>query len=252
MPVVRFCWRFTFLVAWSTLLALLYFLDWPFTYTPEARRRRLRRTLLKAFAGGLLRVWGIRVEEHGRPPETPFFLVANHISYIDVLVIMRATGCVFVARGDVESWPVIGFLLRSLHMMFINRANKRDTYRVNKLIQHALACNDGVGVFAESRISRGIDVEPFKSALIQPAVINEIPVHYATITYKARAGARPPHAVISWWLPMPFFAHLCRVLANRGCTAVVWWGDAPIEHEDRKELAHRLHAAVRARFQPVE
>lgn len=252
MAALRFLLRFAFLVGWTALAAMVYFAAWPVTVRPEVRRRRLRRWLLHRWAAGLMWAWNVRAEVHGTPPEPPFFLVANHLSYIDILVLTRFAGPVFVARGDVESWLLIGRLIRSTHMIFINRADRRDTYRVNKLIEHALAQGEGVAVFAESRISRGIDVEPFKSALIQPAAAMEIPVHYVTITYRSLPGAMPAHQAVSWWQPEPFFAHLRRLLACRGFVCVLRWGDEPIRQTDRKTLARELRRAVREQFVPVE
>lgn len=251
MASLRAFLRYTFLVLWTAFFVSIYGLLWPFTRYPEVRRRALRRVLLKGWSAGLMFAWGIRLELHGTPPKRPFFLVANHLSYIDVLMLIRCTGCVFVARGNVESWPVVGMLMKSIHIMFINRQDRRDTVRVNELIHHALTLNDCVGVFAESRISRGIDVEPFKSALIQPAVANGIPVHYAAITYRSWPGATPAWQVVNWWLPIPFNVHLWRLLKCRGYTAIVHFGDTPIAGTDRKLLAHQLHEAVRARFVPV-
>ncbi|HNR32729.1 MAG TPA: lysophospholipid acyltransferase family protein [Candidatus Hydrogenedentes bacterium] len=252
MGFLRALSRYAFLTVWSVAFALVYGALWPFTRRPESRRRALRRAMLKAWAGGMTRAFGIRIEIHGPVPQTPFFLVANHLSYLDILVLERCTGCVFVARGDVASWLVIGGLLKSIHMIFINRADKRDTVRVNELIHHALVLNDCVGVFAESRISRGIDVEPFKSALIQPAIANGVPIHYATVSYKSLPGATPAWEVVNWWQPIPFFTHLWRLLAARGVLAVIRFGEEPLTGNDRKALAQELHAAVRARFVPVQ
>lgn len=251
MPTLRFLVRFTFLVCWTTLFVMVYALAWPVTKRPELRRRRLRRWLLQRWAAGLMWAWNIHMDIQGAPPRPPYFLVANHLSYIDILAITRFAGPIFVARGDVESWPVIGTIIRSTHMIFINRADRRDTYRVNKLIEHALATGDGVAVFAESRISRGIGVEPFKSALIQPAAAMGIPVHHVTVTYRSLPGAAPAHEAVSWWLPVPFFAHLRRLLACRGYVCVLHWGEEPIQSTDRKTLARELHAAVQANFVPV-
>ncbi len=56
--------------------------------------------------------------------------------------------------------------------------------RVNEELKHALKMGDGVAVFAESRISCGKDVQPFRSALLSAPVECNMPVHYASITYE--------------------------------------------------------------------
>jgi 1-acyl-sn-glycerol-3-phosphate acyltransferase len=185
-------------------------------------------------------------------PGPPFFLVANHLSYLDMVVLTHQTGCIYVARGDVEHWPVIGFLSKSMYVIFIDRKNQRDTVRVNRLISHAIEMGDAVAVFAESRISAGRDVEPFKSALIEPAVAAGLPVHYATLGYETLAGDPPAGEIVNWWRPEGFLFHLQRLLRHRGVVARVRFGDEPLCGDDRKELAPRLHAAVRANFTPLK
>jgi 1-acyl-sn-glycerol-3-phosphate acyltransferase len=143
-------------------------------------------------------------------------------------------------------------MCRSLYILFVDRRQKRDAVRVNKDIEHTLAMGDGITVFAESRISAGRDVEPFKSALIQPALIAGVPVHHAAITYATRPGHPPANRVVGWWRPEPLLYHFRRYLKQPGCTATITFGDTPIQEEDRKLLAKKLTEAVRANFTPVQ
>jgi len=195
---------------------------------------------------------GIQVQIEGKIPTLPCFIVANHISYIDTLLLHYATGCIFVARGDVEHWPVIGFVSKMLYIIFIDRSNRLDTKRVNEEIKHALKMGDGVAVFAESRISCGKDVQPFRSALLSAPVECNMPVHYASITYENIDGTPPVSYFVSWWRPEPFPYHIFRLLGYRGFKARVIFGEQPIYGTDRKELANQLWEEVRKRFIPIK
>ncbi len=225
---------------------------WPSAYYSEALDRRFRRKLLQFWNRCFAKIAGIEVVTHGLPPQPPFYIVANHLSYLDMLLVTHQTGSIFVSREDVQYWPVIGFMARSLYIIFIDRQDRRDTVRVNKLIEHAIRMGDGIAVFPESRISCGRDVEPFKSSLIEPAVANRIPVHYATITYETLPGCPPANKIVGWWRPEPFFAHLFRLLSYRGMTATIRFGEQAVVGSDRKELSERLHQAVRAQFLPLK
>ena len=224
---------------------------WPIALVSEPLDRRFRRGLIKLYNRGFARVVGMRVIRHGTPPKAPFYLVANHLSYMDMLVVAHQTGAVFVSRGDVADWPVIGAISKSLYVLFIDRTDKRDTVRVNRQIEDTLHKGDGIVVFAESRISCGRDVEPFKSALIQPAVANHIPVHYATLSYQTPDHCPPANEIVGWWRPESFGKHLIRLLGYSGVTATVHFGAEPIFEHDRKELARKLHQAVRKNFVPL-
>ena len=194
---------------------------------------------------------GMKLVVHGTPPAPPYYLVSNHVSYIDIMLFGGHLGCCFVSKGSVARWPLVGFIATSMQVLFIDRKNKRDTVRINELIQHTLEQGDGIVVFAESRIFRGLDVAPFKSALIEPAVANNLPVHYATISYETPETSPPASEIIGWWRPETFLHHISRLLRHRSFTANLHYGASPIEGEDRKLLAKQLHQAVQENFVPM-
>lgn len=221
-------------------------------FVSERTDRKIKRVLLHFWARIFVKVAGIRILIEGTPPSGPCFIVANHITYVDTLVLHYATRCIFVSRGDVQHWPIIGFIAKLIHIIFIDRANRLDTKRVNEEIKHAITMGDGVAVFAESRISCGKDVQPFRSALLSSAIELNLPVHYATITYERIEGTPPVSYFVAWWRPEPFFYHLFRLLSYKGFKARVIFGNEPIFCTDRKELAQRLWEEVRKNFVPIQ
>ena len=252
MQHLRLIIRLPLMLLWTAVWWMIRLALWPTALISEKADRQIRQWIVRRWASGYFPIIGMRVRVIGPIPKHPFFLVCNHLSYIDAWLINGLIGCTFVSRNDVANWPVIGIITRSLHVVFINRSNKRDTARVNTLIDHALKQSDGLVVFAESRISRGLDVEPFKSALIQPAVANNLPVHYATIMYESLPGCPPASEFVGWWRPEPFLHHLFRLLRHKGFIATVHFGDDPLQGSDRKDLANRLHQAVKENYKPME
>ena len=247
----RLLTRIPLLMAMTVVLFSGRLLCRPLVLAGERTDRRVRLFFLQSWNRLFARIAGIRVEVRGTPPRRPFFMVANHLSYLDMLLLNHTVGAIFVSRGDVEHWPVIGFMARSLYIIFIDRESRRDTVRVNGLIRHAIEQGDGVVVFAESRITVGREVDPFKSSLIEPAVAAGLPVHYAALTYETLPGCPPASEIVGWWRPEGFFYHLQRLLRHRGLKATVTFGDAPIVGDDRKVLAVRLHDAVQALYTPI-
>jgi len=243
--------RFPLVLAWTALTWSIRLSFWPLTWISESRERLLRRWILRVWGWGFTRIVGMRVEIVGPRPEPPYYLVANHLSHLDIFLLTGVLGCTFVARGDLKHWPVVGWVARSLHVLFIDREQRGDAVRVNDQIAHTLAQGDGVVVFAESRISRGLAVEPFKSALIQPAIDNGFPIHYVTINYETPPGSPLASRIIGWWRPEPFFAHVRRMLRHPGFTARLHFGAEPLAGSDRKALAAVLHEAVAEPFVPL-
>lgn len=252
IQLMRLAVRLPLVVIWSVIICWTRLAFWPTALISERLDRRMRRAITRAWGKLFFPLIGMRVVLHGRRPTPPFYLVSNHLSYVDAWLLNGLLGCVFVTRGDVERWPLIGLVAKSLNALFIDREDKRDTVRINQLIAYALRQEDGIVVFAESRISRGLDVEPFKSALIEPAIASKVPVHYVTISYETLEGCPPANRIVGWWRPEPFWRHLRRMLRHPGFTATVHFGDEPIPGEDRKQLAKDLHQAVREKFAPIK
>lgn len=239
------------LLLWTGLLWAVRVGFWPLIWVNEAADRRGRRWILRVWGWGFRKLARARIHIHGPLPSPPFYLVANHLSYLDIFVLSSVLGTTFVARGDLALWPVIGWITRSLHVLFINREQRQDAVRVNEQIAHTLRQGDALVVFAESRISRGLAVEPFKSALIQPAIDSGFPVHYVTINYDTPYTDPPPSRIVGWWRPEPFFRHVRRLLRYPGFDVELAFGAEPMAGTDRKALAEALHEAVAARYTPL-
>ncbi|MFA7691842.1 MAG: 1-acyl-sn-glycerol-3-phosphate acyltransferase [Candidatus Hydrogenedentes bacterium] len=243
--------RVFLLVLFSLIMLIFRLLFWPVAKVSPKTDRRYRRFLLKNWARVYARIAGIRIVCEGQAPKPPFFLVMNHLSYFDMLVLARETGCVFVSREDVADWPVFGFIAKSLYIIFINRALKRDTVRVNSLIIKTIEEGDGIAIFPEGAVSCGMTVEAFKSPLLQSAIDLNIPVHYAALSYHCADPMPVEGELVSWWRPIPFYVHQYRFLKHPGATATIRFGEEALFDTDRKVLTRRLHEGVLALFTPL-
>lgn len=196
-------------------------------------------------------ILGVKLAVRGKPPTSPFLLVSNHLSYVDVLVFGSLFDCVFVARGDLASWPVVGLICRAVNTIFIDRQNRTDVARVNELIDQAQNEGRSVVLFAEGTSTRGDAVLPFKSSLLEPAARASVPVAYVAISYRTLERETPAHLSVCWWGGMTFMKHLIGLLYLTEIRATVVFGPAPIQANNRKILAERLWTAVRKEFIPV-
>ncbi len=214
-------------------------------------RRRVRRGALHTWGRLGSRILGIRLAVEGRAPGAPFFLVSNHLGYLDVLVFAAIAPVRFVAKREVRRWPVIGAAAAAMGTIFIDREVKRDARRTLGALAEAIAEGDSVLVFAEATSTAGHAVRPFRPALLDWAARTGHPVHYASIAYATPPGGPPAHLAVCWWGEMTFADHLAALARLPWVSARVRFGAAPIAEQDRKRLAGRLHAAVSAQFIPV-
>ena len=193
----------------------------------------------------------MRVEAKGTPPQAPFFLVSNHLSYMDIVAFAAHLDCVFVAKSEVANWPILGLLCRSMGTIFVDRNSRMDVLRVNRLIEQALRSGKGVLLFPEGTSTPGAEVLPFHSALLEPAVQQGCPVSFATVSYRTSVGQAPAHLSVCWWGDMSFLAHFYRLLQLKSAESTLVFGSYSIRADDRKVLARKLCQAVKEELIPV-
>lgn len=220
----------------------------PFAFRNPHRWRAL---IFHKWAKATAAILCVKIAVRGTLPAPSFLLVSNHLSYVDVLAFASQLKCVFVARGDVAGWPVIGSLCRAAGTIFVDRDKRKDVARVNGRIDQALSNGLGVVLFAEGTSSRGDMVLPFKSSLLEQAARAGLAVHYAALCYRTREGEPPAHLSVCWWGEMTFVKHVIGLLSLSEIRATVAFGAEPIQANDRKVLAERLWTAVREQFVPI-
>lgn len=198
-----------------------------------------------------VRLSGMQVEVIGTPPKAPFFLVSNHLSYTDIPALRSVVPCVFVAKKEIDTWPVAGRIVRDMGVIFIDRTNRRDIPRAGEQIIQRLSQGEGIFVFPEGTSTKGEDVLPFNSSFLEFAARSDIPVSYASISYRTEPGDPAPSEVVCWWDDISFLAHMIRLFTIDRYTAVINFGEEPLLNTDRKQLAAELRDEVRRRFTPV-
>lgn len=242
--------RFMFFFGWVFLCEAIRLCFMPLAWWDKPRDRRWKRWWLQRWARGACRIAGIRVVAEGSPPQAPGLLFANHLSYLDILVMAQQTGYIFVAMSELAKWPMIGPICTSLDVIFMDRKDKSKAGEVLPKIMQALEQGDGVVIFPEGKITRGRDVAPFHSPVVEPARLWGKPVHCAAIHYASAPGAPPASSILQWWRPEPPHPHFLRMLQYPGATVTVRYATVDVSGLDRKQLALAMHDAVKQNFQP--
>ncbi len=210
-----------------------------------------RQIIFRSWAKSFVKISGMKIEVIGAPPRPPFFLVSNHLSYTDIPALRAVTEGVFVAKGEIESWFLAGRIVGDMGAIFINRNNRRDIPRAGTEIIKKLEDGEGVIVFPEGTSTKGETVLPFNSSFLEFAAKTDLPVSYASITYKTPNEEPKASEVICWWEDISFTAHIFRLFKLREFTAVITFGEEPIQNTKRKELAQALWEKVCEKFIPV-
>jgi 1-acyl-sn-glycerol-3-phosphate acyltransferase len=170
-------------VALHLALGFAVVLPFPLLHQP------MREALLGWWARRLLAALGARLKVAGVPSREAGLVVANHISWLDVIAIAAVRPAIFVCKAEIVAWPGIGWLLRRAGMIFIRRGSFRDVWRVNLRLRACFMAGQSVAAFPEGTTSDGRDVLAFRPALFQPAVERGLPVHPMAIAYSSGAPA---------------------------------------------------------------
>lgn len=232
-----------------------YYLRWlggaPFVFASRNRARDWRNRNFRGWAQTSAHVMGMRIKVRNEPPTGSFLMVSNHLSYIDVIALGSQADCAFIAKSEVASWPVIGLICKTMDTIFIDRRLKRDIQRVTHEIDQTLRRGLGVVLFAEGTSTNGQSVLPFKTSLLDFAARNQVPVHYASVSYVVPSGETPADRSVCWWGDMTFPDHLFRLLRLPSFEADLVYGEVPIVAGDRRVLAAALWSAVSAQLRPA-
>ena len=204
-----------------------------------------REMRVQAWALQFLALWQIHLQVVGQPVrQGPALLVANHISWLDIVVIHAARHCRFVSKSDVREWPLVGMLATGAGTLYIERTNRKDALRMVKDMADAMRSGDVVAIFPEGTTSDGLDLLPFHANLIQSAILAQAPVQPMSIQFlDAQTGqiSLAPCYIGDDSL----IGSMWRTLCAPRITAVVHFGALQeAQGRDRRAWAHDLRAQV--------
>ena len=145
------------MVVWLGLCIPLHFLAAPFTRHNPAPR---------LFLGGIAAIAGVRLRIEGAPAARGAFLLANHVSWIDIPALARASGAAFVAHDGLAGVPVLRWLCSLNDTVFIARHARASVRRQVDQVREALRDTGALAIFPEGTTSDGTGLLPFKSSLL--------------------------------------------------------------------------------------
>lgn len=149
----------------------------------------------------------------------------------------------FVAKSEIRSWPVAGWLSAKAGTLFIERTKRHHTAKINLLMKDALLKGEPIGLFPEGTTSRGDEVKKLHSSLFQAAVESNVPILPIAIRYLDDKGKRSEAA--AYVGDISFLASVIEIISTKKIDAVLHIGE-PISssNKSRRDLAGKTHEAL--------
>jgi 1-acyl-sn-glycerol-3-phosphate acyltransferase len=200
------------------------------------------------------RLFGIRVRVIGKPVTGEgVLLVANHASWLDIILLSGVTPLSFVAKSEISGWPIFGTLARLQRTVFVSRERRNQTGQVADHIGQRLAAGDCLVLFPEGTSHDGNSVLPFKSALLGAAEARRadgrhVTVQPVSIAYTGCHGmpmGREMRPFFTWFGDMEMAPHLWEALKTGPLDVTVeFHAPATLDQMSRKELAQVAQKTV--------
>lgn len=139
------------------------------------------------FCRRLCQVFNIDIQVHGEIPHSPALWVSNHISWLDIPVLGSAARVFFLAKAEIEQWPVLGKLAKGGGTLFIKRGSG-DSARIKDQITDFLKQDVPVLFFPEATTTDGSRVKKIYGKILQAAIDAQRPVQICLICYVNQYG----------------------------------------------------------------
>lgn len=203
-----------------------------------ARARHTRR-----WSAAFLRLLGVQLQTLGAPRPGAKLIVANHVSWLDILAIDAVEPARFVSKAEVRHWPLFGRIAVATGTLFIERERARDALRVVHQMAAALQAGDTLAVFPEGTTSDGRALLPFHANLLQAAIATATPVQPVALRFSDATHAISPAVefVGATTLLQSVWAIAC---AEGLCVRVAMLPAQSVAHADRRRLAQRLQDEI--------
>ena len=232
--------------------------------------RKLRYTLQRYWARSTLWWMGVNIHfldetskseinhQDKKNQKVAQILLSNHLSYLDIIVLLRFYPASFIAKRELKHWLVIGWLMQNINRsIFIDRQRKSDVLRVSSLLKEHLLLGERVIIFPESKINNGERVGELKSTILEP-IVNFKKEKDATFSHVEVAvisyGSLDKHfsakrSII--WHEDHFLMHFLKLLMIKKIEVRVVWFRQSFPDGDRKLLKELLQQNMQKHYEKI-
>lgn len=204
---------------------------------------RVGHAAIRWWARGLLWVFGMRVRRVGTPLAGGTMFVANHLGWVDIVVLHSQHMMGLIAKSEIRGWPLIGWLAKAGESIFLQRGNPQSLSEVMAEMAARLRDGHAVGVFPEAGTRDGRELGPFHARIFTAAVEADAPVQPVALCFGERCEAQ---RIVAFAPGEHFMANFVRLLGEpvRPVTVCFLEPILHAEHEGRRRIATLARARI--------
>lgn len=225
--------------------------------TDDLMKRRKRLARIVAFYSKIgLKIFNVKLTVNGKVPRGPFLIVANHMSYIDIICISSVMRANFVTSVEIKETAGLGYLTRLGGSLYVERRNKANIRNEIQDVTNALKAGINVGIFPEATSTNGDEVIRFRRPLFAAAYDANVPVLPMTINYRSiddTLVTAKNRDYLAWYGDMDFMPHLLKLMSLRKIEISIDIHEPFMitSEEEIGEAADRAHDTVASKFRPL-
>ena len=162
--------------------------------------------------------------DEGQLERGGYVIIANHLGYVDGIVLGSIFPIVFVSKKEVRSWPIVGQWNVLCGTVFIDRQHKEQVGSLVQELSRKLKQEANILLFPEGTSTNGERMLPFQTVPLAAPLRNRSVIVPATLTYKSvdeMPVNRANRDLIYWYGDMDFMSHFWQLLALRSIEVLV-------------------------------
>jgi 1-acyl-sn-glycerol-3-phosphate acyltransferase len=204
-----------------------------------------QRVQKRRWSSTLLSILAVSVREKNAPKELPgrCMLVLNHISWLDIFVVDARFPATFIAKSEIRSWPMVGWLSTLVGTLYIERGKRSEVRRARQIIAAELERGTLIAVFPEGITTFGRSLERFHSALFQPALDAAATLQPVALRYLDGAGRHTDAA--GYVGDTSLLESIWTIVSTRHMVVEFnLLAPIPVKAQTRRSLAEKAEAAI--------
>jgi len=203
---------------------------------------RLDQWMTRWWSSWLVRCFGFRIRRFGEPLPGGVLFVANHVSWLDIELMHSQAFMCFVAKAEIERWPLVGWLAGHAGTIYHRRGSTHSLGAVMERVVERLKDGVPVGVFPEGGTGDGSHVRTFHARIFQVATDANVPIQPVALRYGNDNRQDP---AVPFANGESFFGNFVRLLGNPSVRAEVHFcPPVPPSDDGRRRTAEAARAAI--------